>query len=131
MPFLYSSIVSQNGKINTQNRVKAIHCNRVVNCLCWNHRHFTQRLTQQDQTPSQCPMFILAPTPPTPSVNNVYLDHIKQGSSKQLQTKGSIRKWLNTAPWLHMQECIGHSNNKWNHSNFFGQINTVQTTCAH
>lgn len=74
MPFLYSSIVSQNGKINTQNRVKAIYCNRVADCEClrWNHRHHTQRLTQQDQIPRQCPGFTLGEFP----MNNVYLDYM-------------------------------------------------------
>lgn len=68
MPFLNSSIVSQNGKINTQNRVKDIYCNRVDDCEClhWNHRHYTQRLTQ---TPQQCPLFTLGESP----VNNVNL----------------------------------------------------------
>lgn len=64
--------------------------------------------TKIDPTGSNTqPMSSVYPSPPPPPVNNVYLDHIKQGSSKQLQTKGSIRKLLNTAPWLHMQECMG------------------------
>lgn len=105
MPFLYSSIVSQNGKINTQNRVKAIHCNRVVNCLCWNHRHFTQRLTQQDQTPSQCPMFILAPPPHPLCEQCVLRSHktrfIQTATNKRVDTKMIKHSPLTTYARMH------------------------------